>query len=175
MDTLAKIKDHIRVVPDFPKPGIQFYDISTILVNAEAFRASISALQNLAGKYEPDIIMGIETRGFIFASALALSMQCGFGMVRKAGKLPGTVLGENYTLEYGEDRVEIQPDIFPEDSKILLVDDLLATGGTMRAAENLMNKAGFQVSAHLCLIELIGLNGREKLKAPFESVLECEA
>ena len=169
------IQDHIRIVPDFPKPGINFYDIATLLGHPGAWREAISQMQQIVESYQPDMLMGIESRGFLIAAPLAYEMGCGFGMVRKQGKLPGQVLSHHYSLEYGEDVIEIQPDLVTAETKIVLVDDLLATGGTMAAAEALLEKAGAEVVANVCLIELEGLNGREKLTAPFEAVLNCPA
>ncbi|MEM7650531.1 MAG: adenine phosphoribosyltransferase [Pseudomonadota bacterium] len=169
------IQDHIRVVPDFPKPGINFYDIATLLAHPSAWREAIAQMRDIAEDYQPDMLMGIESRGFLMAAPLALEMGCGFGMVRKAGKLPGEILSHKYSLEYGEDVIEIQPDLIQEGTKVALVDDLLATGGTMQAAEALLTNAGAEIVVNLCLIELEGLGGRDKLKAPFEAVLRRPA
>jgi adenine phosphoribosyltransferase len=169
------IQDHIRIVPDFPKAGINFYDIATLLTHPAAWRETIAQMRDIAESYQPDMLMGIESRGFLVAAPLALEMGCGFGMVRKKGKLPGKVLSQTYALEYGEDEIEIQPDLIPAGAKIVLVDDLLATGGTMAAAEELIQRTGAHVVANLCLIELEGLKGRTKLSAPFECLLSCPA
>lgn len=169
------IQDHIRIVPDFPKEGINFYDIATLLGHPPAWRETIAQLRSIAESYQPDMLMGIESRGFLVAAPLALEMGCKFGMVRKKGKLPGNVLSHQYELEYGEDEIEIQSDLIPAGAKIALIDDLLATGGTMSAAETLIQKAGAHVVANLCIIELDGLKGREKLGAPFQSLLNCPA
>lgn len=169
------IRDHIRVIPDFPKPGINFYDIATLLAHPAAWRETVGQLRTMAESYAPDMLMGIESRGFLVAAPLAMELGCGFGMVRKKGKLPGATLGYRYSLEYGEDEIEIQPDLVPRGAKILLVDDLLATGGTMAAAESLISQAGASVVGNLCIIELEGLNGRDRLAAPFESLLRCPA
>lgn len=169
------IQDHIRVVPDFPKDGINFYDIATLLNHPEAWHEAVQQLEKIVRKYEPDMLMGIESRGFLIAAPLAYELGCGFGMVRKQGKLPGKTLSHTYTLEYGEDTIEIQPDLIPAGAKVALVDDLLATGGTMHAAETLLQKTGAHVVGNVCLIELEGLGGRDKLSAPFGSVLKCPA
>lgn len=169
------IREHIRIIPDFPKPGINFYDIATLLAHPAAWRETIGQLQALAEAYEPDMLMGIESRGFLVAAPLAMEMGCGFGMVRKKGKLPGQTIGHKYTLEYGEDEIEVQPDLIPKGAKVILVDDLLATGGTMHTAETLVKKAGAAVVGNLCIIELDGLNGRKKLHAPFEALMLCPA
>lgn len=169
------IQDHIRIIPDFPKPGINFYDIATLLAHPAAWREVITRMRRMAEDYRPDLLMGIESRGFLVAAPLAYEMGCGFGMVRKHGKLPGQTLSHSYALEYGEDVIEIQPDLVPAGAKVVLVDDLLATGGTMQAAEALLQKAGAHVVANLCIIELEGLNGANKLNAPFEAIIRCPA
>lgn len=169
------IKDYIRVVPDFPQEGVNFYDIATLLGHPAAWREAIAQMKDQIESYEPDMLMGIESRGFLIAGPLAMALGCGFGMVRKAGKLPGEVLSYSYDLEYGSDTVEIQPDLIATGTKVVLVDDLLATGGTMSAAEALLGEAGAIVVANAVLIELEGLGGREKLSAPFEALLQCPA
>jgi len=170
-----KLQDFIRIVPDFPKAGINFYDISTLLAQPAPWRETIARLYTMAESYEVDMVLGIESRGFLVAAPLAMELGCGFGMIRKKGKLPGLTLGHKYALEYGEDEIEIQPDLIPDGAKILLVDDLLATGGTMAAAEQLVQRAGARVVGNLCIIELDGLNGRARLQAPFEALLTCPA
>jgi adenine phosphoribosyltransferase len=169
------IQDHIRIVPDFPKKGINFYDIATLLAHTEAWRETIRQLKTRAEFYKPDMLMGVEARGFLLAAPLAYELGLGFGMVRKKGKLPGAVLSHSYSLEYGQDTIEIQPDLVKPGSRIVLIDDLLATGGTLQAAEALITKAGSKVIASLCVVELEGLNGRDKLTAPFEALLKCPA
>lgn len=169
------IQDHIRIVPNFPKDGINFYDIATLLNHPAAWRETIARLHSLAEDYQPDLIMGIESRGFLVAAPLAMEMGCSFGMVRKKGKLPGQTLGLKYDLEYGHDEIEIQPDLVPAGARVLIVDDLLATGGTMHAAEQLIQKAGAKVVANLCVIELEGLNGAAKLSSPFTALVRCPA
>lgn len=169
------IQEHIRIVPDFPKPGINFYDIATLLAHPAAWREAIAQLKDKIESYQPDMLMGIESRGFLVAAPLAMELGCGFGMVRKAGKLPGKTLSYSYDLEYGSDTIEIQPDLIAKGAKIVLVDDLLATGGTMAAAEALLTQAGASVIANIAVIELEGLDGRNKLTAPFEALLSCPA
>lgn len=169
------IQDYVRIIPDFPKAGVSFYDISTLLGHPAAWRETIAQLQNKVESYQPDMILGIESRGFLVAGPLAMALGCGFGMVRKAGKLPGETLSHSYDLEYGSDTIEFQPDLIAAGTKVVLVDDLLATGGTMSAAEALMAKAQIIVVANAVLIELEGLEGREKLKAPLEALLKCPA
>lgn len=169
------IQDHIRIVPDFPKSGINFYDIATLLTHPAAWRETIGQLKERAEDYRPDMLIGIESRGFLVAAPLAHEMGIGFGTIRKQGKLPGETISHEYTLEYGSDIIEIQPDLIPDGARIVLIDDLLATGGTLAAAETLIQKAGGVVAASLCIIELDGLDGREKLSAPFEALLTCPA
>ena len=169
------LEDYVRVVPDFPKAGINFYDIATLLGHPAAWREAIAQLYDQVESYQPDMVMGIESRGFLIAGPLAMALGCGFGMVRKAGKLPGEVLSYTYDLEYGSDTIEIQPDLIAAGTKVLLVDDLLATGETMAAAEALLTEAQAIVVANAVLIELEGLGGRDKLVAPFEALLELPA
>jgi adenine phosphoribosyltransferase len=169
------IQDHIRIVPGFPKPGINFYDIATLLAHPQAWRETIRQLKAKIEPLKPDMLMGIEARGFLVAAPLAHELGCGFGMVRKKGKLPGQTMSYAYTLEYGADEIEIQPDLIKPGSRVVLIDDLLATGGTLAAAEHLVTKAGSNVVASFCIVELEGLNGRAKIKAPFEALLKCPA
>ena len=169
------IQDHIRIIPDFPKPGIQFYDIATLLAHPEAFQSAIHQLKDIAVRHNPDLLMGIESRGFIVGTPLAMTMGCGFAMIRKKGKLPGKTASISYGLEYGEDSIEIQPDLIRPGSRVFLIDDLLATGGTMKAASDLIRKAGADIIGGACIIELDGLNGRDKLDFPFEALLNCPA
>ncbi len=175
MNHQKHLQEAVRVVPDFPKAGINFYDIASLLAEPQAFAAALEALRELVSAYKPDMIMGIEARGFLFAAPLAQMMELPMGMVRKKGKLPGEVLGYEYALEYGHDVIEVQPDLIPDGANIVLIDDLLATGGTMAAAEKLVKNAGGRVCGHVCLIELEGLNGVDKLSAPFSSVMKCAA
>ncbi|MCD8570158.1 MAG: adenine phosphoribosyltransferase [Alphaproteobacteria bacterium] len=169
------IQDHIRIVPGFPKPGINFYDIATLLAHPEAWRHTIGMMQALAAPMQPNMLMGIESRGFLVAAPLAIELGCGFGMIRKKGKLPGQTLSHAYTLEYGEDEIELQPDLVKPGSRVVLIDDLLATGGTLAAAESLVKQAGAVVAGALCIIELEGLGGKEKLSCPFASLVRCPA
>lgn len=169
------LEDYVRVVPDFPNEGVNFYDIATLLGHPAAWREAIAQLHARVESFQPDMVMGIESRGFLIAGPLAMALGCGFGMIRKAGKLPGEVLSYEYDLEYGSDTIEIQPDLIAAGTKVLLADDLLATGGTMAAAENLLAEAQVIVVANAVLIELEGLGGREKLTAPLEAVMELPA
>lgn len=165
------LKDHIRGVPDFPKPGILFYDISTLLRHAEAWRVAMDRLAGIIRPYRPTMLAGIESRGFLLAAPLALKLDCGFLMLRKRGKLPGQVIGLDYALEYGSDRIEIQADAVSPGDRVVLVDDLLATGGTMRAGIDLLHRVGAEVPAAAAMIELTFLGGRDRLGVPFEALL----
>ena len=169
------LKDHIRGIPDFPKPGILFYDISTLLRDADAWQVAMGRLANLVRAYQPTLLAGIESRGFLLAAPLALKLGCGFIMLRKRGKLPGDVIGLDYQLEYGTDRIEIQSDAVTPGARVVLVDDLLATGGTMRAGIELLRKAGAEVPAAVALIELTFLGGRDRLGVPFEALLAYDS
>ena len=160
------IKDHIREIPDFPKPGILFYDISTLLADADAWQVTMGRLAKEVSRHQPDVLAGIESRGFLVAAPLALKLGMGFIMVRKEGKLPGEKISYEYDLEYGTDTVEIQADAVEPGQRVVLVDDLLATGGTMAAATTLLRKVGADVVGAACILELTFLNGRSKLDIP---------
>ena len=168
------LKQHIRGIPDFPKPGILFYDISTLLAHPTAWQAAVDRLAAAVAPYRPDALAGIESRGFLVAAPLALKLGCGFIMVRKQGKLPGDTVGHSYDLEYGADRVEIQADAVAPGQRIVLLDDLIATGGTMRASAALIRKVGGAPVAAACLIELTFLGGRDQLDIPFESLIRYD-
>ena len=165
------LKEHIRGIPDFPKPGILFYDISTLLAHADAWQVAMGRLAKIVGGYRPDMLAGIESRGFLVAAPLALKLGCGFAMVRKKGKLPGPTIPHEYALEYGTDTIEIQEDAVHPGQRVALVDDLLATGGTMNASIELFGKLGAEVVGAACIIELTFLDGRSKLNVPFEALI----
>ena len=169
------LKDHIRSIPDFPKPGILFYDISTLLANAKAWHETIERMSEMARRYKPDVIAGIESRGFLLAAPLALALGTGFLMLRKKGKLPGITVRHTYALEYGTDTIEIQADAVKKGARVLLVDDLLATGGTLAAAVTLLEQVGAVVPAAACVIELTFLEGRKKLSVPVETLLKYDS
>jgi adenine phosphoribosyltransferase len=169
------LKDHIRGIPDFPKPGILFYDISTLLRDADAWQVAMGRLARVVRAHHPDLIAGIESRGFLMAAPLALKLGCGFVMLRKRGKLPGATVGLDYALEYGSDRVEIQADAVHPGQRVVVVDDLLATGGTMEAGISLLRQVGAVVPAAVALIELTFLNGRRRLDVPFESLVAYDS
>ncbi len=169
------LKDHIRGVPDFPKPGILFYDISTLLSHADAWQVAMGRLANRVRAYHPTVLAGVESRGFLLAAPLALKLGCGFIMLRKRGKLPGGTIGLDYALEYGTDRIEIQSDAITPGAKVVVVDDLLATGGTMAAGIKLLQNVGADVVAAATLIELTFLGGRDKLHVPFEALIQYDS
>ena len=169
------LKKHIRSIPDFPKPGILFYDISTLLAHAKAWHATIERLADAIRPYKPDVLAGIESRGFLLAAPLALALGTGFVMLRKQGKLPGTTVRHTYALEYGTDTIEIQQDAIKKGTRVVLVDDLLATGGTMAAAVTLLEQVGGVVPAAACIIELTFLDGRKRLKVPVETLLQYDS
>ena len=165
------LKTHIREIPDFPRPGILFYDVSTLLQRSDAFQIAIDLMADLVARYRPARLIGIESRGFVFAAPLALRLGVGFTMVRKRGKLPGSVVGHAYNLEYGSDTIEISADLIPAGSRVVVVDDLIATGGTAAATVELLDKINAEVAAAVFLIELVGLHGRDRLRVPVASVL----
>ena len=171
---MMDLKDHIRGIPDFPKPGILFYDISTLLRNADAWQIAMGRMANIVRSYNPTVLAGVESRGFLLAAPLALKLGCGFIMLRKRGKLPGTTVGLDYALEYGTDRIEIQEDAVAPGARVVVVDDLLATGGTMAAGVELLKKVGADVVAAAVVVELTFLNGREKLSVPVESLVQYD-
>ena len=169
------LKKHIRSIPDFPKPGILFYDISTLLAHAKAWHTAIERLADLIRPHKPDMLAGIESRGFLLAAPLALALGTGFVMMRKQGKLPGTTVRHTYALEYGTDTIEIQQDAVHKGARVVLVDDLLATGGTMGAAVHLLETVGAVVPACAVIIELTFLEGRKKLTPPVETLLQYDS
>ena len=163
--TTAELKALVRTIPDFPKPGIQFRDITTLLIDGPGFAASIDHLTDIARGYRPDLIAAIEARGFLFGAGVAKALGIGILPVRKAGKLPGPRHGVDYALEYGSDRLEIHQGMCVPGHRILLVDDLIATGGTALATARLLREAGAEVPAALFVIDLPDLGGAERLRA----------
>jgi adenine phosphoribosyltransferase len=170
--TPSEIEAAIRNVPDFPKPGIQFKDITPVLANPRLFAGAIDLL---AEKFQPgsvDMVVGIDARGFIFAAAVAMRLKAGFVPVRKKGKLPYQTHEQDYALEYGSATVAMHVDALKPGARVLLIDDLLATGGTASAAAALVNKFGAHILEAAFLIELKFLNGRDKLKGyPVRSII----
>lgn len=169
------LKDHIRAVRDFPKPGILFYDISTLLRNADAWGVAVGRMAERVAGHRPDLLAGVESRGFLLAAPLALELGCGFIMLRKRGKLPGPTVGLDYALEYGHDRIEVQADAVAPGARVVVVDDLLATGGTMAAGIQLLRNVGATVPAAAALIELTFLGGRQRIDVPMEALIEYDS
>lgn len=168
-------KQHIRGVPDFPKPGILFYDISPLLAHPAAWRAAVERIADTVRAWEPDVLVGIESRGFLLAAPLALELGKGFAMVRKRGKLPGDTVEYSYDLEYGSDTIELQADAVKPGQRVVVLDDLLATGGTMAAAINLVRRMGGEVAGAAFLVELTFLDGRKKIDAPAEALMSYDS
>lgn len=156
-------KSYIRVIPDFPQPGIRFKDITTLLKDPVAYQAAINELKRLVKHLEIDLIAGPEARGFVVGAPLALALGVGFVPIRKSGKLPGETVEAAYDLEYGKDRLAIHKDAIRPGQKVLIADDLLATGGTIATTINLIKQLGGEVTGAAFLIELGYLSGREKL------------
>lgn len=170
---IEKIKKSIRNVPGFPKPGIQFKDITPLLEDEDAFRETIDIFYDKFKNQKIDRIVGIESRGFIFAAPLALKLRCPLVLARKPGKLPRETISGEYQLEYGTDSIEMHTDAINKDDKILIVDDLLATGGTAKAVGSLVKKLGGIILSYLFLIELIELDGKESLDSvPVYSIIK---
>ena len=157
-------KELIRTVPDYPKPGIQYRDITTLLKSAEGFRESVEQIANWCSQFELDLIAGIDARGFIFGSAVAFKLNLGFVPVRKEGKLPHRTIAESYELEYGTDCLEVHEDAIEKGAKVVIVDDLLATGGTAKAAHQLLQRCGAEIKGLGFLVELTELHGRKILE-----------
>ncbi|MDD3289126.1 MAG: adenine phosphoribosyltransferase [Alphaproteobacteria bacterium] len=165
------LKEHIRGIPDFPKPGILFYDIGTLLADGPAWKETISRMTRIIEQKKPEVLIGVESRGFLVAAPVAAALGIGMIMARKKGKLPGATESHSYTLEYGSDTLEMQSGILPPNTKAVLVDDLLATGGTSGAVIELAKKMKINVISAAVIIELTFLNGRQNLKIPIDSLL----
>ena len=161
---MLHLKSLIRTIPDFPKPGIQFRDVTTLLKDAAGFQSVIEAFTQHYRGHDIDMVVGIEARGFMLAAPLAMALGKGFVPLRKPGKLPGAKTGVEYTLEYGLDRLEVHTDALAPGARVLLVDDLLATGGTMEAGCRLVEQVGATVVGCAFLVELVDMKGREKLQ-----------
>ncbi|MSP49937.1 MAG: adenine phosphoribosyltransferase [Alphaproteobacteria bacterium] len=169
------LKAHIRGVPDFPKPGILFYDISTLLKHPQAWQVTVDRLAQTLAPHKPDLLAGIESRGFLLTAPLALKLGCGFVMVRKKGKLPGKTKSFTYKLEYGSDTMEVQADAIAPGQRVVVLDDLLATGGTLAAAIGLVRDMGGIVPAAACIIELAFLGGRKRIDVPFTALVSYDS
>ena len=169
------LKQHIGEVPDFPKPGILFYDIATLLAHPAAWRATIDRLAEAIAPYRPTLLAGIESRGFLVAAPLALRFGIGFIMVRKHGKLPGATVSHEYALEYGSDVIEIQEGAVKPGDRVVVLDDLVATGGTLAATIALIGRQGGDVTGAGCIIELAFLNGRKRIDVPLSTLVTYES
>jgi adenine phosphoribosyltransferase len=167
------LRGMVRDIPDFPKPGILFRDITPLMRHAAAWQEVMRQLGDVCDRLQPDLIVGIESRGFIVGTALATAQRIGFSPVRKPGKLPGNVIGVDYSLEYGTDRLEIIPDGFEHKPRVLIVDDLLATGGTAGACAELVTSVGGDLCGFAFVVELADLGGQAKLPAdvPVDSLI----
>jgi adenine phosphoribosyltransferase len=161
---MLDLKSLIRSIPDYPKPGILFRDITTLIEHPEGFRESVERLAKAHRGLGITHVAGIEARGFIFGAGVAIALGVGFVPIRKRGKLPGATIGQNYTLEYGVDTIEIHADVLSNVHKVLLVDDLIATGGTALAAVGLLRRTGAIVENAAFVIDLFDLGGAEKLR-----------
>ncbi len=172
----SKLKSLIRSVPDFPKPPIVFRDITTLLIDPDGLKLACAAMACAFSPDSFDIVLGTESRGFIFGTPIACQLNRGFVLVRKPGKLPGVTISQEYSLEYGTDKLEIHADAIKPGQRVLLVDDLLATGGTMKACCQLVERLGGTVAGIVFLIELSFLNGREVLKDyPIKSIVAYDS
>lgn len=170
------LKDTIRIIPDFPKPGIQFIDITTMLKDGKAMKYAFDKMAAMVQDYKIDLVVGPEARGFLIGAPLAYKLGAGFVPVRKSGKLPGEVIEASYQLEYGEDTLQIHKDAVTPGIKVLVVDDLLATGGTVWSTADLVRSLGGEIVGFLFLVELTFLKGREKLGGyPVFSLLQYDS
>jgi 5'-methylthioadenosine phosphorylase len=171
-EDLKLIKSKIRTIPDFPKPGIQFRDITTLLKDKEGMKKTLNILYSRYKDRRIEVVAGIESRGFLFASLLADKLDAKLVPIRKEGKLPGEVMKEEYELEYGKDTIEVHKDAISREERVLVVDDLIATGGTSKAACNLIEKLGGVVVENVFIVELPDLEGRKNLKWPVFSLVK---
>ena len=172
---MKKLEDYVRSIPDFPEPGIIFRDITSILQDADGLQLAIDSMQELLKGVDFDVIVGAESRGFVFGAPIAYNLHKPFVLIRKKGKLPCETVSKEYDLEYGSAEIEMHKDSIKPGQKVVLVDDLIATGGTIQAAAELVESLGGQVVKLLFLMELKGLKGRERLKKyDVDSVIQYE-
>ncbi len=170
MDDLLQYFD---VYPDFPKSGINFYDIQSALALPDVWNKINDSLCELVQQSNAEIVLGIESRGFVVGMPVALKLGLPFGMVRKPNKLPGNVMSQEYSLEYGTDTIELQKDLIKPEMKVAILDDLMATGGTMRATAGLVNKLNGNIVLGACVLELFELKGRDKIDFHFEGLIQA--
>ena len=172
---MKKMEEYIRCIPDFPKPGIMFRDVTSVLQDAEGLKLAIDSMIKILDGVDFDVVAGTESRGFIFGVPVAYAMGKAFVPVRKKGKLPCETVSEKYALEYGFAEIEMHKDSIKPGQKVVLIDDLIATGGTIEAAIKLVERLGGEVVKIVCLMELAGLEGRRKLEGyDFEAVVTYE-
>ncbi|MFL1780977.1 Adenine phosphoribosyltransferase [Candidatus Hepatincolaceae symbiont of Richtersius coronifer] len=165
------LDDYIGKIPDFPKKGILFYDISPLLADAKAWQETINRICDVVKKMQPDVLVGLETRGFLLSAPVAYNLSLGSVMIRKKGKLPGKILSQTYDLEYNSDTLEIQENAIKPGQKVVILDDLLATGGTINSACQLLNKLKAEILGAVCIIELAELKGQNATAVKVESLL----
>ena len=161
---IKKLEDYVRTIPDFPEPGIMFRDVTSVLQDADGLKLAIDTMQDLVKDLEFDVVVGAESRGFIFGTPLAYNLHKPFALIRKKGKLPCETVSVDYDLEYGKATIEMHKDAIKPGQKVLVVDDLIATGGTTEAMIKLIESLGGEVVGVVVLMELAGLNGRDKIK-----------
>lgn len=172
---MSKVEDYVKSIPDFPEPGIIFRDVTSVVENPEGLQLAIDTMDQFLEGVDYDLIAGTESRGFVFGTPLAYKNGKGFVLIRKKGKLPRETVEMSYDLEYGKAAIEIHRDAIKPGQKVVLVDDLIATGGTIEAAARLVESLGGEVVKMIFLIELVDLKGREKLvKYPIDSVIKYE-
>ena len=172
---MKELKDYVRTIPDFPEPGIMFRDVTTVLQDAEGFKLAIDTMIELIGDTEFDVVTGAESRGFILGAPIAYALGKPFVLIRKAGKLPFETVSASYDLEYGSATIEMHKDSIIPGQKVILIDDLIATGGTIEASAKLIEQLGGIVEKIVFLMELEGLNGRDKLaKYQVEAAIKYE-
>lgn len=171
MDQETYLKNSIRTFPDFPRKGVNFYDITGLFKTGEVFSLTVQKMTRLVDQYMPDRLFAVDAKGFIFAAPVAANLGIGLSLLRKASKLPGKVVRYTYALEYGTDEMECRTDDFSPSERLVVIDDVLATGGTLSAAVALLQQLGGNVAGAVTAIEIGNLLGREKMKVPYSSML----